>query len=355
MIVAGCHLPEHHTALGCNGPVWTIETQVLGPIPSSLRIVVDACAPPLPRTALNGLRFLQRFRRETHSQAPALVYSFLSREALAKRFSMMQEGVPGIRFLRAPFSLDDFRNALNALIPMTDLELRQVLRWHCGLDEEWRSVAHGIAHHLQGWPSGRDQARSLLSTIEPLVRDLAPDQVQALESLEEALNGTLEEVRSALQALEDGICGAGSEPPPAPFRRPPRGFDSVVVVDDAGYDMQALEYLRQLGYCVCPGVAEDFQTARVKVKQFKPAVVLADLGLPRRPGDAPTTEAGLELLEFALGSPSVRLVIAVSRARATGIPEGVEDCCGPEHFRDAERIHRLIWRRAHMKGVEGHA
>lgn len=311
-------------------------------------LVIDANAPLGRRTAFGGLAFLQRHRREARSQAPALVYSFLTRDALAKRCSLLQPGVPGVTFLRAPFTSAEFEQALKGLQPMTEAQLAEVLRWHCGLQQDWQRVAHAMGHLLDDWPAQRAKACQLLDEIEPAVRDLAPDQVAALERLRQAFDADRQSVELALQGLDDGLCRAPEPLPEAPFDYPPQGYDSIAIADDSGYEPAAIARLEQLGYRVF-AVARDLQQARSQISYMLPRVLLADLHFPTR-------EDGQELLKAGLAAESVQVVIAVSRARPSpgSLPDGVEDCCGASAYQDADLIHRIIWRRAAREGVTEH-
>jgi len=312
-------------------------------------LLIQACAPPEPRSSLNGLRFLQRLRREERSLAPALVYSFLSRETLAARFSIVQEGVPGVTFLRAPFTIEEFRKALEGLKPITEEELRHVLRWHCGLQEDWKRLDHTLTHCPDDWPARREQAKSLVGSIEQDVRKMADDQVPALEALLKALNGDdPEPLRQALAALQTGLCRQPYERmedlPEAPAATAPPGFDSILIADDKGYDPAATERLRAMNYQVLP--SDNLARAREQLRRFLPAVVLADLHFPR-------AADGLALIEAAQAAAPALLVIAVSRAAPeTALPKGVEDCCGLDRCADTDRIHRIIWKHALAAGVK---
>lgn len=75
--------------------------------------------------------------------------------------------MPGIAFLRAPFSVQTLRGALLSLSPMTEAELHKVLRWHCGLQEEWRAAIHPLGRLLDGWPAGRGAEEPCADSLFP--------------------------------------------------------------------------------------------------------------------------------------------------------------------------------------------
>ncbi|MFN3650363.1 MAG: hypothetical protein ACK47B_12370 [Armatimonadota bacterium] len=121
-----------------------------------------------------------------------------------------------------------------------------------------------------------------------------------------------------------------------------------MVVDDQKYEPSTIRRLERMGYSV--RIARTIDEATGLLTFWLPDVVLTDLHLPTR-------SAGERVMREALAAPSVKVVIAISRARVPiwELPEGVEDCCGGLDYQDAERIHRLIWRRAAAEGVTEHA
>lgn len=323
-------------------------------------LVVEVNAEPGRRAARSGLRWLQRFRRETDCLAPALLYSFESRATLARECSLLAEGTPGIAFLRAPFSFAEFRQTLEALVPLTPAELQGTVRWRSGLQDEWRAQAHALGTLLTNWPSSRARAERLLDEWEASVQKYAPDQRSVLHRLHVALASPVAQIREAIQALEDGLCRRPEDLPEAarapqgtvpeaallesdPPRRPPRGFAALMAADDQGYEPSTIQTLKGLGYSL--EVARALDEAEALLDNWCPQVVLADLHFP-------SWEEGQALLRRAEETACVRLVIATSRARAGTLPPGVEDCCGGLDFQDAERIHRIIWRRARAEGIE---
>jgi CheY-like chemotaxis protein len=321
-------------------------------IPADTVVVVEASF-GARRAERPGLNWLQRLRRETTSLAPALIYSFESRETLAQAFSMLAEGVPGVGFLRAPFTRAELQRAVSGLGPLTRQELQEIRRWHSGLQVEASRQAHDLGSLLIDWPHQRDQARRLVAQWGREIRAFSPDQIPNLQRLVEALERPAPEVRRALQVLEDGILGRHrietDALPTAPFDRPPAGFEAIAVADDSGYVPATMRQLARLGYTVF-GPARSREQAEALFQNSLPAVVLADLNFP-------SAAQGHALFQLALNTRSVRLVIAISRARPeTGaLPNGVVDCCGGLDFQDADRIHRLIWRRALTVGVTEHA
>src|ERR1044072_1503331 len=255
-----------------------------------------------------GLRWLQRFVRETRPRLPALIYSFESREQLGVKFPVLTAGWRGVGFLRLPFTGAELKRSLDALEPLSEGQLDEYLRWYCDLQSEWREAAHDLSAARKDWPAGRARAERMLGHWASSVLSYAPDQRPALP------------------------------------RRPPAGFSTVVIADDQGYERATIESLKRHGYTV-KEPAKTLEEAENLVRFWRPRVVLADLNFPSR-------EESKRLIEFALAAGC--LVIAVSRAAALPgeLPDGVEDCCVGGDLQDAERIHRLICRYALAEGAK---
>ena len=244
-----------------------------------------------------------------------------------------------------PFGHSDLDKALSRVRRLDDAQLQHLQRFSCGLETEWAYLAHTLSHAVSDWPRMQAHAIGLCAQWSASVRRYAPDQLDALSALQAALDGSeLHPIRSAIQALEEGLChasDAGTNLPilDASTSYRPHGYDALLVADDQGYELSTIAQLESLGYSV--KVARLSLDAEALLEWWQPRVVLVDLHFP-------TAEAGLALMRRAVATPSVALVIAISRSRiAPGIlPEGVVDCSGGLDFQDADRIHRIIWRRA---------
>jgi CheY-like chemotaxis protein len=309
------------------------------------------------RSKNEGLRWLQRFRRETRSSASALVYSFETRSSLAQEFSFLNEEMPGVRFIRLPAKVAAFDAELKALIPLTEVQIEESIRWHSGLQSEWKAIIHALTGAVRRFPKDQNPIQKILANLHSTVSRYAPDQINGLERLEEARRKNDDKVLAAIQALEEGLCSrkhaaSDSVPedilPAAPFNCPPAGFSTIAIADDSGYEKSTIRMLKLLGYQI-RGPAKSLSAAKrlLERKPNPPQVVLADLNFPTR-------AEGDELMRTALRTPSIQMVIAISRARSTvgELPEGVEDCCGSLDYQDATRIHRLIWRTAQARGMK---
>jgi hypothetical protein len=290
--------------------------------------------------------------------AAIIVCSFEAREAVARRLPLLATPPRVVAFLRLPFSRQDLATTAELLPRLTVGELRELLRWRCGLQDEWRRTSHQFAGAIRDWPAQALHARLIVSQWRDSVSRFARDQLPALERLDEALATTPDRIRAATQELEDGLCirpyvvtnsARSQELPEAPCKRPPPGFSAIAIADDCGYELATIRVLKRLGYEVAEP-ARSLQEAEALLRFFRPHVVLADLFFPSR-------EAGEAVMRQALATESVRLVIGTSRARAESdeLPVGVEDCCGGLDFQDADRIHRIIWRRALAEGGQAHA
>ena len=312
-------------------------------------VQADAKAAEIP---FAGIRWYQQLRRKHRSLIPVVLFGVEYIERLCSEFSIMSPDVPGGSYLELPVSPEQVASALEQLRPLTPSELQYVIRGHCGLQEEWHRVAHTFANLLHDWPVRRTKAVVLLRDWTGAIHDFAPDQTANLRRLEFALNGGVEEMRSAIQALEDGLSfipGRSDLVEGAPFANPPSGYRVVAIADDQGYVPSTIQRLKQLGYEFADP-ALNREQALALIEYWRPQVVIADLNFP-------STDDGLAVINAALADPGVQLVLGISRSRIEQgtLPAGVEDCSGALDFQDAERIHRMIWRRASARGVIEHA
>jgi len=287
-----------------------------------------------------------------------LVCAFEKEADVTSRTVLLSAAPAAVGFVRMPFARGELARAAEKLADLDTEQMNQLLRRGCGLREEWRHLGHALAGAVSRWPTQRASAETILGNWAASVREFAPAQALLVERVDRAFGGDPEKIWKAVQELEDSLLGRSgaqfdkadrSELPEAPVGRPPRGFSAVAIADDQGYEPSTIEALRRRGYDVSDPARNTEQVAAL-LQFFRPQVVLADLFFPSRDdGDA--------VIRRALETESVRLVIATSRARVgvDELPSNVEHCCGGLDFQDAERIHRLIWRRALAEGAEPHA
>src|SRR5882724_10768967 len=243
----------HLTLLGTTDFEIRVGMGGVDDVPSSVNdidvVIVYANAGSERRTMHLGLKWLLNFRRETRSDAPAVVYSFESRDVLAREFSVLGPAMPGVRFLRLPFGSSELEGSLKGLTQLTEDEIDDVVRWHSGLQWEWHGYAHSLVNSIQDWPRSKLQAEKLLSDWAMSVRRFAPDQIPALEILYNTLSQTPDCIRAAAQELEDGLChkffsqstnGTSTVLADAPYDRPPRGYSVVAIADDQGYERSTI-------------------------------------------------------------------------------------------------------------------
>ena len=298
-----------------------------------------------------GVHWYQQLRRRHKSTIPVIVYGVEYWDRMRSEFPILSPDVPGGLYMELPFSPEQLAVAVGQLQPLTDSELHRVVRWYCGLQEEWRSTAHAFANLLSDWPTRKNETLALFRHWTGSVCEFAPDQTANLHRLELALNSGSEDIRAAAQSLEDGLIfveGPSDVVGEAPVARPPSGFSTIAIADDQGYVASTIAGLKQLGYDVT-GPALDRGQALSLIEFWRPQVVICDLNFP-------SIEDGLAVMNTALADPCVQLVLTTSRARIEPgtLPEGVEDCSGALDFQDVERIHRMIWRRASARGVVEH-
>jgi hypothetical protein len=310
-------------------------------------VVIEACYGSSSHSYRHGLRWLQEFRLRSHIKAPALVYSFETREYLATTCSMMTEGVPGIGFLRIPFSVEEFTQESSALSSLTDDELGAVIRWHSGLQDQWRTQIHQLHTEVQGLPNNKETVIDLLEVMSGSVKAFAVDQLSNLESLLNSVvnSNSEEDIRERIGLLGHGLInddrgGAVAHYPNAASSQPPPGFEAIGIADNDGYIPSTITALQAMGYKV-GGPARNMNEASSLLEYFLPNVVLSDYNFP-------TPREGRVFMRRALLAPSVRLVIAVSRAPLSNneLPYKVVNCCGGPQFYDASLIHNIIWKYA---------
>src|SRR5579862_1087840 len=193
--------------------------------------VVYANAGISGRSKRMGLCWLRRFRREARSLSPVLVYSFESRPVLAREFRMLESGTPGIGFLRLPTTADRVEREMSTLEPLTEKQLQGIIRWQTELETDWRMRAHDLGSAVSNWPRNQLHAEQILDQWVTSIHEFAHDQVPAAQKLQDAIKaGTSEEIRAAIQQLEDSLCSRPECPvlskdlvtlPEAPYKRPP--------------------------------------------------------------------------------------------------------------------------------------
>lgn len=308
----------------------------------------------------DGLEWLLRFRRKTRSTAPALVYSFEKREALAKHYSVISTDIPGVGFLRLPFNRSELETVVGKLKPLLESELDYVLRWHSGLQREWFILAHKFSGALKRYPESVDDLRLILSDWSATIEAFAPDQRQNLDRLRRTLDELTSgddavHVKRALQTLDAGLQRRIVESEEAhieydsstgyTYDSPPLGFTKVLIADDQGYDDSTVRDLTLLGYELI-ATPKNLSQAERDLHYGKPHIVLADLNYP-------TEREGRRLMQLALKERSVRLVVCISKAlvNASELPQGVINCSGTVNSRNAKLIHQVIWLAAREEGV----
>jgi hypothetical protein len=319
-------------------------------------LLISANAGKSLRTHRLGLRWLQNFRREKGSMAPALIYSFESRNSLAREFPLASIGMPGVDYFRLP-NWCDVEAQLSSIAPLTHEELNEFVRWFSGLQQQWHRYAHELFRAVRGRCNDEDHPKQIVRMWAASIRRYAPDQVPLLKELQDAINkmtcADSIDIARIIEMLESGLCfrdedtaSVGGEIPEAPYRRPARGLSTIAIADDQGYELHTIHELNQLGYAI-GGPAQNLTEARHLLEYWSPKIFLADLNFPSR-------AEGLAIMRDALAANCI--VIAVSRAAVEPgeLPAGVENCSGALNFQSAERIHRLIWKHALSRGITSH-
>jgi len=349
------------------------------PIPLPARdvdfLIVNANSERNQRTRRTGLRWLQKVRREYRVSTHAVVYSFESFDTLSIEHPILQS--KGVSYLQLPFSPLELEEHLKAseLIALTQEELQDVVRWHCGLQQEWRSYSHKLGNLLADYPGNYNEICRTFTEWAGSVRRYAPDQGQNLKTLETLLAPVpraieMVDIRRALEKLDDGLQGVESLAASSPAAevygrlpaRPPKGFSKVLVADDEPQSFLVSSLRNQYGYNVV-GQADRLSLAKELLTREKPDVVLADYYFKEssRRTELPDKSVGDKFIHYALTHPSYAgtdpkrpIVLVISKATLrtdVEIRKGAVNCSGANRATDPMFIHSVIWDEARKRGV----
>src|SRR5262245_47418590 len=86
--------------------------QLAQPDPDVDCLVINANSERNQRSKRNGLRWLQKVRREHGVLAPAIVYSFEAFDTLSSEYPILKTG--GVSYIRLPFSFTEFNTLLHS-------------------------------------------------------------------------------------------------------------------------------------------------------------------------------------------------------------------------------------------------
>jgi len=338
-------------------------------------LVINANAERSQRTKRKGLRWLQNIRREYGVTAHAIVYSFESFDTLSSEYSILK--TKGVSYIRLPFLPADLNEYLEnpRLARLTEEELHDVVRWHCGLQEEWRAFSHGLGNLLADYTGNHGEIRRMVGEWASSVRRFAPDQrenLDALENLTSLASGSLETVviRMALERLDDGLQGSewlsAGDPTDEDYvqfpSRPPKGFSKVLIADDEPQSYLINSLRNQYGYDVV-GQAERLSRAKELLNKEKPDVVLSDYYFKEtsRRTELPDKAIGDRFIHYALTHPQYAgtdpkkpIVLVISKATLrtdTEIRKGAINCSGANRATDPMFLHGVIWDEARKRGV----
>jgi len=280
--------------------------------------------------------------RATNCSVTIGVLSFLPFRFF-ERISIMSETAPGVQFIPLPLTRNELEDVVGRLRQPTHLERSIACRWFSGLQQQWIELGHDIARSICN--GGLQNSKGSLEEMSQLVEVYAPDSIALVDEFKQEMGSS--NALERLGRLQDALIGKSKEHiSNAPSDQAPLGYETVGVADNDGYDESTLKTLEGMGYKIYRPIALSPHLARQMLELAKPSIILADVGFP-----APID--GLAFMALASEQPWVKLVIAVSHGRvSTGtLPINVEDCCGGNNWNDAERIHRVIWRRAIEHGV----
>lgn len=345
-------------------------------VPAVDLVIVNANRELGPRSQRDGLKWLLRRRRDCRLLAPALVYSFECLETLRREHPLLSS--VGVQCVRLPLSPNEFHQLIAIpRSPLTEEDLASVIRWDCGLQEEWRIYAHRIGNLIRSQEANRLQTIvDLVDAWHESVKRFAPDQIENILAVRTLLAASprrldVTELGKALERLDDGLQNRrnrfttgltllgdeGLLP-----RRPPRGYSKVLVADDAPQDFLINSLSSVYGYSVLPQCWK-LDDAKRSLDNDGPEVVLADYYFKRssRDTESPDKAVGEELIRYALSPKepanrdrAVPIVLVTSKAilrSETEIRDGAINCSGANRATNPAYIHRVIWEQARLRGV----
>lgn len=337
-------------------------------------IIISANHKQGPRSTREGLRWLQRIRRRG-IRSPVVVYSFESFDLLLREFSILQSH--GVSFIRLPTSVKlftDFVNGINTA-PISEAELAFVVRWHSGLQDNWRKYSHRLGNLIPHFENRRAEGVQLLAEWAESVNKFAPDQANNMLALKNIVGDRIvsagaREVRKAIEKLDDGLQGAtllsiddlsteGDVPLPG---RPPKGYSKILVADDEPQSFLISSLRNLYGYVVLEQ-ALNYSSAKQLLDKQTPDVVLSDYYFKEssRKSAQPDKSVGDKFIRYALNPPQYAdtdqkkpIVLVTSKATLRGeieIRDGAINCSGASRATDPLFIHGIIWAEARRRGV----
>lgn len=358
-------------------PLFDVQQSADGeaPVPSVDLILVNANHKQGPRSGREGLRWLEKIRRDLGIRTHALIYSFEPYDFLRRDFPILQSH--GVSFIRLPATPDQFTEfiANTNSAPMSTEELTFVVRWHCGLQSRWRKFSHQLGN-LITYRGERDaEILQLVARWSESVYKFAPDQADNMRALQDILGLNTDsvetrEIRKAIERLDDGLQGALPAASDNLYTdldlvlpsRPPKGYSKILVADDEPQSFLISSLCNLYGYDVLEQ-ALNFSRAKELLDRERPDVVLSDYYFKEssRKSAQPDKSVGDRFIRYALNqphqadtAPKKPIVLVTSKATLRGeteIRDGAINCSGANRATDPMFLHAIIWAEARRRGV----
>jgi CheY-like chemotaxis protein len=326
-----------------------------------------------------GLDISRVLRRDRLLKCPIVFFSLLKKTYFEKnvlihnKYGLMT--AKGSAFLTLPFSIAELNNQIKDTKPLTDDELNDVIVKYCGLEEEWRMIAHQLGGLLSNYQKHHEEIKRVVDCWSASISRFAPAQREHVETFQKILNHPPDSVDSsdlkrALETLDESLQGelpvSGESPLPENInqlpRCPPKGFSKVLLADDEPQPFLINSLRIEYGYDVI-GQAYKLSQAKDLLDNGKPDIVLSDLYFKEssRESEIPNKSIGNKFIQYALthrqyrgSNPPKPIVLVTSKATLRSeieIRDGAVNCSGANRATDPIFIHGVIWEEARKRGV----
>ena len=326
-----------------------------------------------------GFDVAAELRRDFSVKIPIIIFSTLKKSYFAnavgsvKKYDLLNGSGSG--FVTFPCSSTDLGNELSRVQPLDDASLAAVVIKHCGLLDEWRSIAHKIGNIL---PDYKTRSSEVIETTEKWARSInqfAPSQRATLHKFQTLLEqppGSVDisDLKLALERLDAALQGAPTDATETSLsdtfynipRCPPLQFSTILIADDEPQPFLINSLSTQFGYHV---VEQAFNLTQAKelLTKYKPDIVLSDYYFKRssRETEIPDKAIGDRFIHYVLTNPlyagtiPVKPIILVT-SKATlrseaDIRVGAINCSGANRATNPSYIHSVIWAEARKRGI----
>lgn len=311
-----------------------------------------------------GLEELQTLRREFRLKAPAIVYSGEPIENLSKHYSIVAIQ-NGTTFLPDTLTSEELISAAHDIVPLSDSQLDNIIRWHSGLQGYWSYRLHECKRYFlygQFRDSSFDQiVRELKESVEKYATDQGSNLDAFLTEVSKPTWDLSENENNRLWKrfwlLHDGLSGrTTSIVADAPsIKSPPKGLTKLLYVDDKPQDYIGNRLATIYGYQV--EWVTTMSSAIHKLTNDDIDIVLCDLHLKKYDAGAESATHGIAVMKKAIDKSLTNafkpLVICTSFTDPPNgiLPDGVLRCTGRDS-QSPDKIHSVIWHAAGNLGID---